>query len=230
MRARVFSCVCANRMAPGPLRFLILPRLYFPAWAGFLWMSSSLLSTRAGLPLKAAVPATSLRHPLVALSPAGPASRPCAAAAAPGQQSRTGRPCSPQTRRNTPRPLRLWPGRRLRLPPALSRPRPRPRQSWGSLSSSPRCPAARSTLIPRRKRPARRRCDQKVELFEKGRSLRLPLASLLTFDALIAAAVTGYQQPSEASSARASQFFISLLDSNNKEQRLDERGLALRFQ
>lgn len=29
------------------------------------------------------------------------------------------------------------------------------------------------------------------------------------------------------SSAHASQFFISLLDSNNKEQRLDEKGLAL---
>ncbi|CAF93184.1 unnamed protein product, partial [Tetraodon nigroviridis] len=41
------------------------------------------------------------------------------------------------------------------------------------------------------------------------------------------AAVTGYQQPSEVSSAHASQFFISLLDSNNKEQRLDEKEDAL---
>eukprot|EP00066_Takifugu_rubripes_P029655 XP_011618921.1 PREDICTED: ubiquitin carboxyl-terminal hydrolase 19 isoform X2 [Takifugu rubripes] len=37
------------------------------------------------------------------------------------------------------------------------------------------------------------------------------------------AAVTGYQHPSELTSAHASQFFISLLDSNNKEQRLDEK-------
>ncbi|KAK5863108.1 hypothetical protein PBY51_000163 [Eleginops maclovinus] len=37
------------------------------------------------------------------------------------------------------------------------------------------------------------------------------------------AAVTGYQQPSESASGHASQFYIALLDSNNKEQRLDER-------
>ncbi|XP_053280265.1 ubiquitin carboxyl-terminal hydrolase 19 isoform X1 [Pleuronectes platessa] len=37
------------------------------------------------------------------------------------------------------------------------------------------------------------------------------------------AAVTGYQQPSETASGHASQFYISLLDSNNKEQRLDEK-------
>lgn len=53
------------------------------------------------------------------------------------------------------------------------------------------------------------------------------LPRLLIFDALIAAAVTGYQHPSELTSAHASQFFISLLDSNNKEQRLDEKGLPL---
>uniref|UniRef100_H2SFT6 ubiquitinyl hydrolase 1 n=1 Tax=Takifugu rubripes TaxID=31033 RepID=H2SFT6_TAKRU len=41
------------------------------------------------------------------------------------------------------------------------------------------------------------------------------------------AAVTGYQHPSELTSAHASQFFISLLDSNNKEQRLDEKEDAL---
>uniref|UniRef100_A0A674NCU3 ubiquitinyl hydrolase 1 n=1 Tax=Takifugu rubripes TaxID=31033 RepID=A0A674NCU3_TAKRU len=40
-------------------------------------------------------------------------------------------------------------------------------------------------------------------------------------------AVTGYQHPSELTSAHASQFFISLLDSNNKEQRLDEKEDAL---
>ncbi|KAM4610779.1 ubiquitin carboxyl-terminal hydrolase 19 isoform 2-T3 [Polymixia lowei] len=39
--------------------------------------------------------------------------------------------------------------------------------------------------------------------------------------------VTGYQQPSEAASGHASQFYISLLDSNNKEQRLDEKDDAL---
>ncbi|XP_054466021.1 ubiquitin carboxyl-terminal hydrolase 19 isoform X2 [Anoplopoma fimbria] len=37
------------------------------------------------------------------------------------------------------------------------------------------------------------------------------------------AAVTGYQHPSESASGHASQFYIALLDSNNKEQRLDER-------
>uniref|UniRef100_A0A3B3YP99 ubiquitinyl hydrolase 1 n=1 Tax=Poecilia mexicana TaxID=48701 RepID=A0A3B3YP99_9TELE len=40
-------------------------------------------------------------------------------------------------------------------------------------------------------------------------------------------AVTGYQQPSEAASGHASQFYIGLLDSNNKEQRLDEKEDAL---
>uniref|UniRef100_A0A4W6FZJ3 ubiquitinyl hydrolase 1 n=1 Tax=Lates calcarifer TaxID=8187 RepID=A0A4W6FZJ3_LATCA len=40
---------------------------------------------------------------------------------------------------------------------------------------------------------------------------------------LLAAAVTGYQHPSESASGHACQFYISLLDSNNKEQRLDER-------
>lgn len=56
-----------------------------------------------------------------------------------------------------------------------------------------------------------------------------PPSYLWRFDALIAAAVTGYQHPSELTSAHASQFFISLVDSNNKEQRLDERGLAPRL-
>ncbi|CAJ1055423.1 ubiquitin carboxyl-terminal hydrolase 19 isoform X3 [Xyrichtys novacula] len=41
------------------------------------------------------------------------------------------------------------------------------------------------------------------------------------------AAVTGYQHPSESASGHASQFYIALLDSNNKEQRLDEREDAL---
>uniref|UniRef100_A0A3P9I5Y1 ubiquitinyl hydrolase 1 n=1 Tax=Oryzias latipes TaxID=8090 RepID=A0A3P9I5Y1_ORYLA len=41
------------------------------------------------------------------------------------------------------------------------------------------------------------------------------------------AAVTGYQHSSESASGRASQFYIALLDSNNKEQRLDEKGEAL---
>ncbi|XP_071783636.1 ubiquitin carboxyl-terminal hydrolase 19 isoform X2 [Centroberyx gerrardi] len=40
------------------------------------------------------------------------------------------------------------------------------------------------------------------------------------------AAVTGYQQPSESASGHASQFYISLLDSSNKEQRLDEKDDA----
>uniref|UniRef100_A0A8C7QZH2 ubiquitinyl hydrolase 1 n=1 Tax=Oncorhynchus mykiss TaxID=8022 RepID=A0A8C7QZH2_ONCMY len=37
-------------------------------------------------------------------------------------------------------------------------------------------------------------------------------------------AVTGYQQPSESASSHASQFYISILDSNSKEQKLEERG------
>ncbi|XP_041859245.1 ubiquitin carboxyl-terminal hydrolase 19 isoform X2 [Melanotaenia boesemani] len=41
------------------------------------------------------------------------------------------------------------------------------------------------------------------------------------------AAVTGYQQPSESASGHASQFYIALLDSNNKEQRLDEKEDAV---
>ncbi len=41
-----------------------------------------------------------------------------------------------------------------------------------------------------------------------------------------AAAVTGYQHPSESASGHASQFYITLQDSNNKEQRLDEKGMT----
>lgn len=41
---------------------------------------------------------------------------------------------------------------------------------------------------------------------------------------LLPAAVTGYQQPNDAAAGHASQFYIALLDSNNKEQRLDEKG------
>uniref|UniRef100_A0AAX7UW31 ubiquitinyl hydrolase 1 n=1 Tax=Astatotilapia calliptera TaxID=8154 RepID=A0AAX7UW31_ASTCA len=37
------------------------------------------------------------------------------------------------------------------------------------------------------------------------------------------AAVAGYQHPCESASGHASQFYIALLDANNKEQRLDER-------
>lgn len=57
------------------------------------------------------------------------------------------------------------------------------------------------------------------------RCLQALLHSLLIFGSFIAAAVTGYQHPSELTS-HASQFFISLLDSNSKEQRLDEKGLS----
>ncbi|KAM9855932.1 ubiquitin carboxyl-terminal hydrolase 19 isoform 3-T3 [Aulostomus maculatus] len=41
------------------------------------------------------------------------------------------------------------------------------------------------------------------------------------------AAVTGYQHPNDTASGHASQFYIALLDSNNKEQRLDEKEDAL---
>ncbi|KAM9829644.1 ubiquitin carboxyl-terminal hydrolase 19 isoform 1-T1 [Syngnathus typhle] len=37
------------------------------------------------------------------------------------------------------------------------------------------------------------------------------------------AAIAGYQQPNDPSSGHAGQFYINLLDSNNKEQRLDEK-------
>ncbi|KAL1021198.1 hypothetical protein UPYG_G00010060 [Umbra pygmaea] len=41
------------------------------------------------------------------------------------------------------------------------------------------------------------------------------------------AAVTGYQQPSESPSSHASQFYISVLDSNSKEQKLEEKEDAV---
>ncbi|XP_076019456.1 ubiquitin carboxyl-terminal hydrolase 19 isoform X2 [Genypterus blacodes] len=41
------------------------------------------------------------------------------------------------------------------------------------------------------------------------------------------AAVTGYQHSSESASGHASQFYIAQLDSNNKEQRLDEKDDSL---
>uniref|UniRef100_A0A6Q2WXZ0 ubiquitinyl hydrolase 1 n=1 Tax=Esox lucius TaxID=8010 RepID=A0A6Q2WXZ0_ESOLU len=41
------------------------------------------------------------------------------------------------------------------------------------------------------------------------------------------AAVTGYQQPSECPSSHASQFYISVLDSNSKEQKLEEKEDAV---
>uniref|UniRef100_A0A8C5GUF9 ubiquitinyl hydrolase 1 n=1 Tax=Gouania willdenowi TaxID=441366 RepID=A0A8C5GUF9_GOUWI len=55
------------------------------------------------------------------------------------------------------------------------------------------------------------------------------LSSLRTvsFFWLSAAAVPGYQQPSESASVRGSQFCITLLDSSNKEQRLEDKEDAL---
>lgn len=50
-------------------------------------------------------------------------------------------------------------------------------------------------------------------------------SSYFSFLLPLPAAVTGYQHPSEAASGHASQFYIALLDSNNKEQRLDEKGI-----
>ncbi|XP_055366527.1 ubiquitin carboxyl-terminal hydrolase 19 isoform X2 [Betta splendens] len=41
------------------------------------------------------------------------------------------------------------------------------------------------------------------------------------------AAITGYQHPTESASGHASQFYIALVDSSGKEQRLDEREDAL---
>ncbi|XP_064154238.1 ubiquitin carboxyl-terminal hydrolase 19 isoform X2 [Anguilla rostrata] len=41
------------------------------------------------------------------------------------------------------------------------------------------------------------------------------------------AAVTGYQQPSESAAGPTSQFYISFLDSANKEQKLEDKGEAV---
>lgn len=41
------------------------------------------------------------------------------------------------------------------------------------------------------------------------------------------AAVTGYQQPSESASSHTSQFYITILHSNSKEQTLEEKGQGL---
>ncbi|XP_071227952.1 ubiquitin carboxyl-terminal hydrolase 19 isoform X16 [Salvelinus alpinus] len=43
------------------------------------------------------------------------------------------------------------------------------------------------------------------------------------------AAVTGYQQPSESASSHASQFYISILDSNSREQKLEEKVFVMSF-
>uniref|UniRef100_A0AAQ5ZXY0 ubiquitinyl hydrolase 1 n=1 Tax=Amphiprion ocellaris TaxID=80972 RepID=A0AAQ5ZXY0_AMPOC len=62
--------------------------------------------------------------------------------------------------------------------------------------------------------------DAVVVFFAEASSYFCPLSHF-------AAAVTGYQHPSESASGHASQFYIALLDSNNKEQRLDEKEDAL---
>ena len=41
----------------------------------------------------------------------------------------------------------------------------------------------------------------------------------------VSAAVTGYQQPTEAASGYTCQFYISLLDANNKDVPLEEKGV-----
>lgn len=56
-----------------------------------------------------------------------------------------------------------------------------------------------------------------------------PQPSPLIHDTSVTAAVTGYQHPSESASGHASQFYIILLDSNNKEQRLDEKGADMKL-
>lgn len=73
---------------------------------------------------------------------------------------------------------------------------------------------------------------RKLQLFVALLSLALhpftpssPTSSSSSSCRFIAAAVTGYQHPSESASGHASQFYIALLDSDNKEQRLDERGM-----
>lgn len=76
----------------------------------------------------------------------------------------------------------------------------------------------------------RRQCGQKVILqpmtldFILHTTFPEEFFISLTLFLFFLAAVTGYQHPSESASGHASQFYISLLDSSNKEQRLDEKG------
>ena len=129
-----------------------------------------------------------------------------------------------------PQPPTLWRQSPSRPPRPLSPPREPPIQD--SLSQSLQLPAALWTLTLKKRRRVRRPCDQKVRIQHTDTPVLLLFCiffsffciTLKPFFSLFVAAVTGYQQPSETASGHASQFYISVLDSNNKEQRLDEKG------
>ncbi len=116
-------------------------------------------------------------------------------------------------------------------PPPRPHSPPRGLQIQDSLRQSPPLPAALWTLMLKKRHPVRRQYGQKV--ITKLLSDRCFSVSLIIFLFLhphschfFAAAVTGYQHPSESASGHASQFYITLQDSNNKEQRLDEKGMT----
>lgn len=105
-------------------------------------------------------------------------------------------------------------------------------QIQGSPSHSLLLLVAFWTLMLKKRHPVRRLCGQKVNvLYRFFIILVICLFFFFFFLAFLfkllersAAAVAGYQHPCESASGHASQFYIALLDANNKEQRLDERG------
>uniref|UniRef100_A0AAX7VC28 ubiquitinyl hydrolase 1 n=1 Tax=Astatotilapia calliptera TaxID=8154 RepID=A0AAX7VC28_ASTCA len=103
-------------------------------------------------------------------------------------------------------------------------------QIQGSPSHSLLLLVAFWTLMLKKRRPVRRLCGQKVNVLYRF-FIILVICLFFFFLAFLfkllersAAAVAGYQHPCESASGHASQFYIALLDANNKEQRLDERG------
>uniref|UniRef100_A0A3P8UPP5 ubiquitinyl hydrolase 1 n=1 Tax=Cynoglossus semilaevis TaxID=244447 RepID=A0A3P8UPP5_CYNSE len=94
----------------------------------------------------------------------------------------------------------------------------------GDGATAPPLPAPLWILTLKRRHLVRRQCGQKVILqpmtaYDFSRRV-FHITNSVSF---FLAAVTGYQHPSESASGHASQFYISLLDSSNKEQRLDEK-------
>uniref|UniRef100_A0AAX7U554 ubiquitinyl hydrolase 1 n=1 Tax=Astatotilapia calliptera TaxID=8154 RepID=A0AAX7U554_ASTCA len=104
-------------------------------------------------------------------------------------------------------------------------------QIQGSPSHSLLLLVAFWTLMLKKRRPVRRLCGQKVNVLYRF-FIILVICLFFFFLAFLfkllersAAAVAGYQHPCESASGHASQFYIALLDANNKEQRLDERDI-----
>jgi len=99
-----------------------------------------------------------------------------------------------------------------------------------SISSTSCCSldphAEKETTCEKQVRPEGKKKTSRQTLYFFCHSCYLLIHLVVTFFLLSEAAVTGYQQPSESVSSHASQFYIALLDSNNKEQRLDERGMT----